>query len=144
MAREDLIPFQEGQSGNPNGRPRGSKSMKTILREMMELVIDTPNNEIAKQWEAKGNTIAQGKMTIKDALVMKDISNAMKGNDKAIQRVWEYLNGKPDQKQILDIQTPQTPEEIRAKLQSYADSHGMTLEEYCTREGIDAPIINDR
>mgnify|MGYP003326242987 CR=1 FL=1 len=28
-------PWQEGQSGNPNGRPKGSKNRSTILREIL-------------------------------------------------------------------------------------------------------------
>jgi len=37
MSKEDLIPFKKGQSGNPNGRPKGSKNRSTILKEIAEL-----------------------------------------------------------------------------------------------------------
>lgn len=32
--------FQKGQSGNPGGRPKGSKSLKTYVREMLEGMTD--------------------------------------------------------------------------------------------------------
>lgn len=135
--------IKPGEILNPNGRPKGSKSMKTILREMLELVVDTPKNEIAEQWEAKCNPITKGKMTIKDALVMKDISNAMKGNDRAAQRIWEYLEGKPDQHQVLEVKQPQTKSEMVSQLKQYADRSGLTLQEYCEREGVDIATIPD-
>lgn len=134
---DNLVPIPKGVSLNPNGRPKGSKSMKTILREMLELVVDTPKNEIAEQWEAKCDPITKGKMTIKDALVMKDISNAMKGNDRAAQRIWEYLEGKPDQHQVLEVKQPQSKAEIQMELEKYAKRAGLTLQEYCLKEGID-------
>ncbi len=140
---ENLVPIPKGVSLNPNGRPKGSRSMKVILREMMELVIDTPKNEIAEQWESKSSPAVKGKMTIKDALVLKDISNAMKGNDKAAQRIWEYLEGKPDQHQVLEVKQPQTKSEMVSQLKQYADRSGLTLQEYCEREGVDIATIPD-
>ena len=38
MAKEDnLIPFQKGESGNPNGRPKGSRNRATIVRQWLEV-----------------------------------------------------------------------------------------------------------
>jgi hypothetical protein len=33
---ENLNPFQKGESGNPNGRPKGALSLKTIIRNKLE------------------------------------------------------------------------------------------------------------
>jgi len=37
MSKEDLIPFKKGESGNPNGRPKGSKNRSTIARRWLEV-----------------------------------------------------------------------------------------------------------
>jgi hypothetical protein len=37
MSKEDLIPYKKGESGNPNGRPKGSRNRSTIIRELLEL-----------------------------------------------------------------------------------------------------------
>lgn len=34
-AAKNLRPFKKGQSGNPNGRPKGSKNLSTIIQEML-------------------------------------------------------------------------------------------------------------
>ena len=36
MSKEDLIPFQKGQSGNPKGRPPGKISLERALKKIME------------------------------------------------------------------------------------------------------------
>jgi len=88
--------MKPGETLNPNGRPKGARSMKTILREALELLVEVPNNEMIKQWSK------ENKLPIKEVLVLKELSEALKGNDKAKQRVWEYVEGKPDQKQQID------------------------------------------
>ena len=37
MSKEDLIPFKPGQSGNPNGRPKGKRNRSTILKELLDM-----------------------------------------------------------------------------------------------------------
>lgn len=33
---ENLIPYVKGQSGNPNGRPKGRKNLSTIVKDLLE------------------------------------------------------------------------------------------------------------
>lgn len=46
MAAEDLTPWQPGQSGNPAGKPKGSKNRSTVIRELLaQPGLDGRNNE---------------------------------------------------------------------------------------------------
>lgn len=81
MAKEDnLTPYSKGQSGNPNGRPKGKKNGATLLRELLEL----DNNELKMH-------MAQ----IKKAIEKEDTS--------AYKSVLERAYGMP--KQQTDITT---------------------------------------
>lgn len=35
--------FKKGQSGNPNGRPKGSRNKRTIVKEIIETVVKGKN-----------------------------------------------------------------------------------------------------
>ena len=39
-SQANLIPWQPGQSGNPAGRPKGSRNIRTILDEMLHRYVD--------------------------------------------------------------------------------------------------------
>lgn len=45
--------FVKGQSGNPGGRPKGSKSLKTFAREFLESLPDDEKVEYLKTVEPK-------------------------------------------------------------------------------------------
>ena len=62
MSKEDLIPFKPGQSGNPNGRPKGKRNRSTILKELLDM-----NDQELKMHQAK----------IEKAIELKD-TNAYK------------------------------------------------------------------
>ena len=40
---ENLIPYKKGQSGNPNGRPKGSKNRSTIAKKWLQVIQETKN-----------------------------------------------------------------------------------------------------
>jgi len=88
---DNLKPMKPGETLNPNGRPKGSRSMKTILREALELLVEVPNNEMIKQWSE------EKKLPIREVLVLKEIANALRDKEKSKQRIWEYMEGKPVQ-----------------------------------------------
>ena len=91
---ENIKPFEwkPGQSGNPNGRPKGRKSLATIVRELEAEDFDWDKLPI------KGNN-DEGKAMLsffKDlgspwrALVMRAMMDSMTGDKSA--RAW-FLNG---------------------------------------------------
>lgn len=75
MNEKNLKPFKKGQSGNPKGRPVGSKNLKTVLTEL--LAAKDPTGEWA-------NPIA-----IK--LIKEAFEN---GNYKAIVEIIDRIEGK--------------------------------------------------
>jgi len=44
IPNEHLNQFKEGESGNPNGRPKGSRNLSTILKEMLEEDVEVVMN----------------------------------------------------------------------------------------------------
>lgn len=89
---ENLKPFQPGQSGNPNGRPKGSKSLATIIRELEREDFDWKHVPI-KNKEA---VMAMGSPF--KAIVMVALGQAMSGDRHA--REWLRKAGYGDK---LDI-----------------------------------------
>ena len=80
--------YKPGESGNPNGRPKGSQNFKTIIKRMMEMELEarTIDNTIAKQ---KGG----------EAVVASMASKAIHDGDVSAARLLiEQLDGKPLQK----------------------------------------------
>lgn len=76
--------FKPGQSGNPNGRPAGLKSMRAIIREEMNRLI----------------TVKEGKetaeITIKQAIARSWVYAALKGNWKAAKLLIQFMPHETD------------------------------------------------
>lgn len=64
--------FKPGQSGNPAGRPRGSRNMKTAVRQVI-------NTEVTVTVGGK-----RRQMTLLDALVYRLFNTAVTGDMKAV------------------------------------------------------------
>ncbi len=74
-----LKPFKKGQSGNPDGRPKGSIS---IIAEIKKQLDEMPEGE-------KKNNLK--------IIVSKMIEMAKRGNDKMIRNILNYVEGMPKQ-----------------------------------------------
>lgn len=94
---DNLIPFEPGKSGNPNGRPKGSRSLTYILRQYMEKELDI-DDPITKARVSK---------KIGDIINLKLISNAIKGDHQSIKQVFDRLEGMPKQEIDTTIRTPE-------------------------------------
>lgn len=83
--------FQPGESGNPAGRPKGSRNLSTILREML-------SEEVEIEIEGK-----KEKCEFQEAIVKQLLRKANKGNLRAIQEIFDRVDGKA--KQQVDVTT---------------------------------------
>jgi hypothetical protein len=88
---DNLVHFEKGQSGNPNGRPKGVQNSKTRLLRLLELVQKRKNPITGEDEE----------FTVLELMDMQMISKALKGDQRAYEAVVDRLEGKP--KQTTDI-----------------------------------------
>ncbi len=79
-------PFQPGQSGNPGGRPKGSKSLRNLLIQALR----------KKAKDGRG-----GEKEFYDVLVESVVVNAAKGNAALVKLIFDYHDGPPPQKHEL-------------------------------------------
>ena len=64
--------FKKGVSGNPRGRPRGSKSLKTLIRNALEATV-----------EVKDGLGRRRTLPVVVALLQKQIELGLKGSDRS-------------------------------------------------------------
>lgn len=77
--------------GPGGGRPPGSRNLSTILKEYLELEVETEDPVTGKKVTAQ----------VKEIINAKLIRKAMLGNDRSITEIFDRLEGKPKQK--LDV-----------------------------------------
>lgn len=80
-------PFKKGQSGNPNGRPKGRKNRSTVIRHWLE-AIDKGRNPISGDTE---------KMSVEDRMTLAMIAKALKGDTSAYKALMDSAYGHPKQ-----------------------------------------------
>jgi hypothetical protein len=84
--------FQPGRSGNPKGRPKSAKGLKTMVRETMTKRVDVRT--------AGGAT----KMSRMEAVLHKTVELAMKGNARALAEIFKlYANAVPEEEKSSQI-----------------------------------------
>jgi len=81
IPNEEKGQFKPGQSGNPAGKPKGTKHLSTMLKAML-------NEEV----EIDGQ-----KIKFDQALIKKLLKKASDGDIKAIQEVFDRTEGKAKQ-----------------------------------------------
>lgn len=73
---KNLIPFEPGESGNPDGRPPGVSLTATVRRILEE----RPNGTDEK--------------TYLEHISKRAVLNAMAGKEKTLEMIWERVDGK--------------------------------------------------
>lgn len=104
MAKEDLIPFVKGQSGNPNGRPKKYVSLLRDAGYKLSEINDTIQVMMAMDLDELKSVFDNPKATILE----KTIANAMrkslsKGSLYSLETLLTRVYGKP--KEQMDITT---------------------------------------
>lgn len=84
---ENLIPFEKGRSGNPNGRPKGAKNRSTIVRKWLEAG-EKVKNPITGEEE---------QLTQEDIMTLALIKKARKGDVSAYKQLMDSGYGFPSQ-----------------------------------------------
>ncbi len=77
--------FKPGQSGNPNGRPKGSKNLATELQQQLRKVVTITVDGKAKR------------MTVQEVIARRLANDSMKGVTKAIELLIKLASAKPDE-----------------------------------------------
>jgi hypothetical protein len=88
MSKEDnLRHFNKGESGNPNGRPKGSKNRSTIAKKWLELTMNE-TNPLTNQIE---------NLSQEDIITLKQIEKAKDGDSNAYKLLMDSTYGMPQQ-----------------------------------------------
>ena len=94
MAKEiKAYEFKKGQSGNPNGRPKGVLNSKTILERFLSIE-KSMKNPLNDEFE---------NLSIAELMALKQIANALNGDLGAYKEITDRLEGKTQSK--VDITT---------------------------------------
>lgn len=80
--------FKPGESGNPNGRPKGSRNRSTLVREWLEV----------KQKEKNPLTGQVEELEQQDLITLALIKKAKKGDVQAYKELMDSAHGKIEQK----------------------------------------------
>ena len=84
---DNLIPFEKGQSGNPEGKEKGCLNFKTIAKKWLSLELKELNELTGKEENLNQYAI----------MIIKAIKEAKEGSVQHLKTLLEYLEEKPKQ-----------------------------------------------
>jgi hypothetical protein len=82
---ENLKKFEKGESGNPNGRPKGSRNRSTIARQWLEV-----NQNLKNPLTGESETMSQ-----EDLMTLALIKKAREGDVSAYKALMDSGYGAP-------------------------------------------------
>jgi Family of unknown function (DUF5681) len=105
--------FPSGRSGNPQGRPRGTKNTTTLAREILDEKI-----------EVRSGTGVR-KISRREAILKRFAEFALEGDTKSAAFLLRYDNSESAEDQANNGASPQEDQEIiEAYLKSHSKDHG--------------------
>ena len=84
---ENLIPYKKGQSGNPNGRPKGSKNRSTIAKKWLQAMQEAKNPL----------TLESEELSQEDLITLALLKKASEGDVNAYKALMDGGYGSPVQ-----------------------------------------------
>ena len=128
---ENLKPFKEGESGNPAGRPKGSRNRSTIARELLSAAIKMPEGKSKEFCEKLGlKTEGDAESLLTAVQIARGI---ITGDTKHYTALMDSGYGQPKQNIELDI--PLKPIEQINFVQSESIEHPETHPELSNGKG---------
>ncbi len=110
LVREDDGRFKKGVSGNPLGRPKGSKNKITLLKQSLELQLREQSADFMPKVLDKAIELAlEGDRTMLKLLLETHMSKGASEDVKASEKVAIQINA-GQQPEIKDV-TPPTEED---------------------------------
>ena len=105
MANEqNLKSFKKGQSGNPNGRPKGSRNRSTIVKEVLQMLSKADNPLTGKEeW-----------LTNEQQMTISILLKAIKGDVNAYKALMDSAYGTA--KDTMDLNTTEVVDQDFKKL----------------------------
>ena len=110
-----LTPFEKGQSGNPAGRPPGSRNFKTVISALLDYAVNLDTIDLGDKSEQVKDLLRMraaelgGEITWREAAIIVQAHKALvRGDTFALSFLADREEGRP--KQMVDI-----------KARSYAD-----------------------
>jgi hypothetical protein len=94
-------PWEKGTSGNPRGRPKGSKNYSVIIKEILTKDLSSKDliEEEKELFEALVKKL-KTKITRKHLLIFRQYKKALQGDTKAFESLANREEGRPVQHQI--------------------------------------------
>ncbi len=96
IARDSSKTFKKGQSGNPAGKPKGTRSLTTLLREALQVI-------------GEGNKEPYSELLVRKVMKMAIVD----GNEQMIKLCYNYLEGLPKETIDMSVTLPTPIDEIR-------------------------------
>jgi hypothetical protein len=87
----NLKPFPKGQSGNPAGRPEGTRNRSTVLKRLLETVCDFTNPLTLRKETAE----------LEEQILIALIAKARRGDVTAVREILDTVYGKLSEKNEL-------------------------------------------
>ena len=110
MANKNAIPpehgkFKTGQSGNPNGRPKGVPNTSTRLQRFLNATRRGKNPVSGEEEE----------FTVAELMDLQQIAKAIKGDTAAWEKILDRLEGKARTPVDMNVNQTATADELTAE-----------------------------